>query len=396
MNQQSTRHTALEKNTVDYGNILEKNRTLQCLYDIEKTFSTAPASATSYQSALDRIERLLGFSGAAICLSNADQQTAMMLAATPSESQARMAFCQTRNCRACLRGNKPREVTAVGGARVLHVPMVTGKSRYGVLLFQLPKKSKLNQEQLTTAKTLGSRLAQFAETAERHIDAERRLLREERLAMARDLHDSLAHTLAFLNIQLLRLRNRLATEDKTGHVSDVVNELSAGLSDANAQVRELISTFRLNMPQGGFEAAVSHLTSQCSAHSKMRVQVNNSIPGSLLTANEQINLVQILKESLINVERHAFAKSIWVRLYLKNNGILTMEIEDDGIGIPVNRSTSGRNKRYGLGIIRERARILGGKIKISRRRPTGTTVMLKFTPESCKSFRKLENTHHER
>ncbi|MDE2235639.1 MAG: hypothetical protein KGK44_08845 [Gammaproteobacteria bacterium] len=375
-------------NTADNTNNLDNYRSLQCLYDIEKEFSSSPACASNYQHVLDKIDTLLGFSGAAICLSNAGQQTAVMLASAPTEHQARLAFCQTRNCRACLKGRKPRKVTAPGGTKILHVPMATPKARYGVLSVRLPEKSELPADQIAIIEAFGKRLAQYAETAERHLHDERRLLREERLAMARDMHDSLAHTLAYMNIQMLRLRNQFTSKSRVGgNLKEIINELSAGLSDANAQVRELITTFRLNLPHGGFEAAVTHLTGQCAIRSKMRVSVNNGIPGTLLTANEQINIVQILKELLANAERHAFAKCVWIRIFLQNDGLLIMEVEDDGIGIPVNRPSTGRNQRYGLGIIRERAKLLRGKIRISRRHPNGTLVVLRFVPESCDSMR---------
>lgn len=141
---------------------------------------------------------------------------------------------------------------------------------------------------------------------------------------------------------------------------------------------------------------MTHVAGQIASRSKLNVRVNNGIPASLLTANEQINVVQILKESLVNAERHASAGSVSVRLHLRNNGILTMEIEDDGIGLPPGRSTGRRGGRYGLGILRERARILGGKIRFARRRPTGTTVVLAFMPESCKSNPMLETGSDER
>ena len=395
MNPHPQRHVVFEKHNKVDRNLKEVTRALKCLYDIEKDFLAAPASAASYKSALNKIEKLLGFSGAAICLSNPGQQAAVMLAATPSEKQARLTFCQTGDCSACLAGSSPHEVTVSGGARVLRIPMITSKSRYGVLMIRLPEGVSLNSRQHTTLSTLGTRLAHFSEAAELRIEGERRALREERLAMGRDLHDSLAHTLAYLKIQLLRLRKQLGTDGQANGSADIVNELSKELTHANAQVRELISTFRVSMPPGGFEAAVADLASQSAARSKIHVHVHNTIPGSLLTANEQINMVQILKESLVNVERHASAESVWVKLYLRNDGYLTMEIEDDGVGIPIVTSNSRHNKRYGLGIIRERARLLGGKIKVSKRRSNGTMVALTFIPESCKSNRMLEVKHNE-
>ena len=381
----SQRHAVIEKYNKRCKELAEANHALECLYDIEKCFSAAPTSAASYQCALDRIEHLLGFSGAAICLNNARQQAAVMLASTPSETGARMAFCQTRNCRACLGGRRLHEVRAAGGARVLQVPLVTRKSRYGVLSIRLPENRALSSREHATLGTLGARLALFAEAAELRVEAERRALQEERMAIARDLHDSLAHTLAYLKIQLLRLRSRLGMNGQAGGLDEVITELAQGLTDANAQVRELITTFRLSLPQGGFESAVTHVAGQVAARSKLNVRVRNGVPASLLTANEQINVVQILKESLVNVERHASAGSVWVRLHLKNDDILAMEIEDDGIGLPPGISAGRRGGRYGLGIMRERARILGGKIRFARRQPTGTTVVLAFMPESCKS-----------
>ncbi|MDE2090921.1 MAG: hypothetical protein KGJ08_03335 [Gammaproteobacteria bacterium] len=385
MNPRPPRHAMIDKHGKVDRNLTEVTRTLKCLYDIEKDFSAAPASAASYQSALDKIEQLLGFPGAAICLSNPGQQAAVMLAATPSEKQARLTFCQTGNCRACLAGSRPHEVMVSGGARVVRVPMLTPKSRYGVLLIRLPEGVSLNSHQHATLGTLGTRLAHFAEAAELRIESERRALREERLAMARDLHDSLAHTLAYLKIQLLRLRSQLDVDKQSDGMTDIVNELSQGLTQANAQVRELISTFRVSLPPGGFEAAVADLVGQSSARSHVYVRAHNTIPGSLLTANEQINVIQILKESLFNAERHSSADSVWVRLYLRNDGNMIMEIEDDGVGIQTIKSNTSRNKRYGLGIIRERARILHGKIRVLKRRPNGTIVCLSFVPESCKA-----------
>jgi len=394
-NSRSLHRAVLEKKSKHDRYLTEETRALKCLYAIEKRFSGTPVSTASYQYALDRIEHLLGFSGAAICLSSAGQQAAVMLASTPSEREARLAFCQTRNCRACFSGRKSHETKAAGGARVLQVPLVTPRSRYGVLSIHLPKGGTLNSRQRATLSTLGTRLAHFAEAAELRIEDERRALRDERFAMGRDLHDSLAHTLAYLKIQLLRLRKQLRTGGQANGSADIVNELSQELTHANVQVRELISTFRVSMPPGGFEAAVADLASQSAARSKIHVHVHNTIPGSLLTANEQINMVQILKESLVNVERHASAESVRVRLYLRNDGILTMEIEDDGVGTPTGTSNSRLNKRFGLGIIRERTRLLGGKIKVSKRRSNGTMVVLTFIPESCKSNRMLEVKHNE-
>jgi two-component system, NarL family, nitrate/nitrite sensor histidine kinase NarX len=360
------------------------NQELKCLYDIEKRFSAEPTAASSYQFALRKIEHLLGFSSAAICLSSAGQQTAMMLASMPTESSARLAFCQTRNCRACMRGRNLHTSPDVGGMSVLRVPLLTSKSRYGVISFRLPKGSVLNPGQRKILRTLGTRMAMFAETAELRGDSERRALQEERLAMARDIHDSLAHTLAYLKIQLLRLRNQLGKHERDVDLDKVVEELATGLTDANTQVRELISTFRLRLPHGGFESAVAQVAGQCAARSKMHVQVHNAVPASLLTAHEQINLVHILKESLINAERHASAGCIWIRLYLRDDIMLVMEIEDDGIGIPACKAVGRRNQRYGIEIIRERARLLRGKIRIASRTPSGTIVMLAFMPESCK------------
>jgi signal transduction histidine kinase len=89
-------------------------------------------------------------------------------------------------------------------------------------------------------------------------------------------------------------------------------------------------------------------------------------------------IFRILQETLTNVARHADASEVEVRL-ADENGYLTLQVHDNGIGIPEDKLTSGES----LGILgmRERTLLLGGELTICGRPGNGTTVRVRI-PES--------------
>lgn len=102
---------------------------------------------------------------------------------------------------------------------------------------------------------LALRLIGVAVGAERRIEQSRRLaLLEERAVIARELHDSLAQSLAYLKIQASRLQGAMGSPDRNGEAAEILSELREGLSGTYRQLRELISTFRMKREDEGLEA----------------------------------------------------------------------------------------------------------------------------------------------
>jgi len=207
---------------------------------------------------------------------------------------------------------------------------------------------------------------------------ERRVaLFEERTAIARELHDSLAQSLTYLKIQVTRLTRMLEMQE-LNQAQDVVAELRSGLNNAYRQLRELLTTFRLHFDGAGLNQALCNLMDEFKQRGIPELHVNNTLADIELSANEQIHVLQIIREALSNVEHHAQTPNAWVTLKRINAESVSVIIEDDGTGL---QPTTTESHHYGICIMRERAESLGGSLNLIARGAAGTCVELRFQPQ---------------
>lgn len=102
------------------------------------------------------------------------------------------------------------------------------------------------------------------------------------------------------------------------------------------------------------------------------------VPPHLLSANEEVHLLQVTREALANTFKHAQAHSAQVSLTF-HQAALTLAIEDDGIGLEDDRSPP---MHYGLIIMRDRAKNINATLSVKNRPEGGTGVYLTFTPQT--------------
>ncbi|WP_336163020.1 ATP-binding protein [Acinetobacter ursingii] len=108
------------------------------------------------------------------------------------------------------------------------------------------------------------------------------------------------------------------------------------------------------------------------------IELNNRIMTLNLSATEQINLIQIAREALSNITRHAQAKNVEINLAFDDEDKhIVMSISDDGVGMP---DTVDQTQHHGLMIMKERAHNLNGELSLAHYEPHGTIVTIKFVP----------------
>jgi two-component system nitrate/nitrite sensor histidine kinase NarX len=213
--------------------------------------------------------------------------------------------------------------------------------------------------------------------AQRTTQSRRLALLEERSVIARELHDSLAQSLSYMKIQVSRLAAALPrTQDET-QARDILQELRDGINSAYRELRELLTTFRLKMDGRGLSSALEETVRELRERSALTVTLVNRLHSTQLTPNEEIHVLQVVREALSNVVRHAQASQACVTLDYEANGDVVVTVEDDGIGIP---DEAERRHHYGLAIMNERTHSLGGSIAVTRRTGGGTCVRTVFTP----------------
>ena len=198
---------------------------------------------------------------------------------------------------------------------------------------------------------------------------------EERAAIARELHDSLAQSLSFMKIQVSRLQSVSADKDKQALV---ISELREGLDNAYRELRELLTTFRVHMDLRGLGYAIQSAIDEFSQRSDIDITLDNRLINCRFTVNEEFHMLHVVREALSNIVRHAGAKRVSILMLKQRNGEVKLTIDDDGVGLT---PASPTYDHHGQAIMKERAFNLGGEVEVMNRRHGGTRVSLVFTPK---------------
>lgn len=202
-------------------------------------------------------------------------------------------------------------------------------------------------------------------------------LYDERAAISRELHDSLAQSLTYLKIQATRLKAALAEAENTQKADDVLNELKKNLNSAYRQLRELMTTFRLTMHGKSFKMAVRDSIDEFNQYNNIAFDLNDNCPPDLLSVDEEMQILQIIRESLYNIVRHSQAQHASVSL-IYNEPQLDIQIQDDGVGFDLEAE---HQRHHGLIIMQERAFSLNGRLKLSGAPGQGTLIRITFEPK---------------
>ncbi|MGI2105105.1 nitrate/nitrite two-component system sensor histidine kinase NarQ [Shewanella frigidimarina] len=203
-------------------------------------------------------------------------------------------------------------------------------------------------------------------------------LLEERAVIARELHDSIGQLLSFLKIQVSLLRKSLDHSCRSPEVEGQLTEINEGVSTAYVQLRELLSTFRLTIKEPNLSQAIEVMLDQLRHQTNIDIQLNYKLSAHLLEAKQHIHILQLIREATLNAIKHANPAHIVVNCQLTGNGMITISICDDGIGVT---HIAERDQHFGIGIMHERANKLNGTVSFNSNHLGGTTVTLSFPPQ---------------
>lgn len=377
---------------VKTADLAQKNQSLSLLYETARELSAPQLESATLQRVAAHVRRVLGVDGAVICARHAPSKEGFPLAYAEDRPGT---LCDQVQCAGCLDDGKVvwHDAQTVGQRRVVSIPLLDGERQYGVMPLHVAAGQTLAPWQIELAQTIGRHVGAALAAAEARDEHRRLALFEERSAIARELHDSLAQSLSYTKIQLTRLSVMLPAEADKANVTgarEVVQELRDGVSSAYRQLRELLTTFRLQLSGKGLTQALAEAVTDFRARTRIDAELRDDLIGIELSANQQIHVLQIVREALANIEHHSHAQHAWVRLTCVQGGegdvesggagrVIEVAIEDDGVGIP---SLDSPRQHFGLLIMRDRANLVGGTLDIGRRATGGTFVCLRFRVEA--------------
>lgn len=191
---------------------------------------------------------------------------------------------------------------------------------------------------------------------------------QEREAVARELHDGMAQSLFLLGVKVDKLK---AAETEAAAAS--YPGLHQVTQELNHYVRQAISSLRKEPEHemSSWQDSLQRLIVQFEEEHGIPVIMEWSIPEAFLSAKEKVELYSSVREGLQNIRKHAEASEVTVQGLSTPDGGWRVAIQDNGHGMDAQQLEDPR--RFGLRIVRERARGLGWGMNLARRE--GRTVL---------------------
>ncbi len=190
----------------------------------------------------------------------------------------------------------------------------------------------------------------------------------ERARIARDLHDNVAQSLAYVGFELDRLAVVHGDDQELKDLQGVVRGVVAELRETLYQLRATVSE-----NQDLVDVAREYIN-RWSTRTGVDAEFQPDTGGRRVPVQIEQELWRILQESLTNVERHADASHAWVSWRI-GDGRAQLEVRDDGRGM---NTDAVSRERYGLVGIRERADAVGAQVTLVSEPEAGTTVLVEL------------------
>ncbi len=351
------------------------------LFNLHRIAQTLPASLNqdeALDSTIDRLRSLVDFDSAAILtLDEADgswvvarrQAVSLGQLLDPSEMPgpvrraiASHAVTVSDDLAMDGPGFNP------GSRSAAYTPLLARGSLIGVLCLEARDDHHFSERDVEV-------LRRYAEPAALAIDNARWFARlrtvgadEERTRIARDLHDRVGQSLAYLGFEV----DRVIRRDTNGEpVTEMLQQLNSDLRSVTGEVRETLYDLRTSVgKEKGFAQTIEEFAVRVAERSSLDIELDCEGSERLPILQER-ELWRIAQESLINIERHARASLVEIKWRSDGTNAL-LSITDDGVGFPVGKA--GRQDSYGLLGMRERASSIGATLELISSPGEGTTV----------------------
>jgi signal transduction histidine kinase len=281
--------------------------------------------------------------------------------------------------------NLTRSAAAVGRNEIARIEVPSGRDEVAQLAGAFAKVlDDLRQERtelLNLSSELERRVAVRTREVERLAEESRyAAIVRERLQIARDLHDTLAHSMMAM-LSEVRLLRKLQVHDPNslpGELARAEEVAQEGLNEA----RSAITQMRGNSVRDiGLGPALSKAIERFENRTGLTVDFTSDGEAARFGDERAEVIFRMTEEALRNIERHAGASRINIGLRSENGTQLELLIEDNGVGFDARAVRPGH---FGLIGLREQARLINAELQIDSRPNHGTRlkVLLRIAPEA--------------
>ncbi|GAB4403630.1 MAG: type IV pili methyl-accepting chemotaxis transducer N-terminal domain-containing protein [Rhodoferax sp.] len=260
-----------------------------------------------------------------------------------------------------------------GFATVVTVPVRLHARCMGELDLFFHAQITLGQAERSLIEALCTHLASGMENLRLNALEKEAAISHERQLLARELHDSIAQSLAFLKIQVGLMRDAIAHYDET-EAARILDEIDVGVRESYGDVRELLLHFRTRVDHEDIEPALLTTLQKFEHQSGIKTHFSMQGHGLPLDPDVQIQVLHIVQEALSNVRKHANATAVWLEVTQQPQWRFTVRDDGCGFGVQAHDET-----HVGLRIMQERAQRIGALLQVQSEPGQGTTVCLSLT-----------------
>lgn len=344
------------------------NTTLNYLFNIASQINSIHEDELDIDDIIGTLSQITGIEHVELCLLTADGEQPYHQVSPPGQE-----YCEAQNCSACR--TPVKTITPINNLAHHRYPVMHDSEHLGVLVARNTS-PEMDQWKDQLIQSVADQIAIALSIKEQANNVRRMALINERAVIARELHDSLAQALSYLQIQVSRLQKN---QDKGAIEKNqaVIDELREGLSSAYQSLRELLTTFRLKISTDGLQSSLLEAVNQLQEHTDININLDYNVQDIPLSPAEEIHLVQIVREATQNAIKHSGGTRIDIGLLQQPDRMINVFVADNGSGLPQNPE---KLNHYGMAIMRERSRQLAGDLKIRSNPDGGTIIEFNFTP----------------
>lgn len=202
---------------------------------------------------------------------------------------------------------------------------------------------------------------------------------EEKVALAREIHDELGQILVALKIEMGLLKQKVVKNNSFYSSDDILNRFDRLVSLIDKTIkttRRIMNGLRPELLEmHGILDAIKAFISEFEVRHQISCNFKYDITDDEMNQQQQLALYRILQEALNNIAKHSKATLVTIQL-IKVDNTLKFEIIDNGIGFDINNS--GRPDSYGMIGMKERVVLLEGNLNITSEKGKGTTVSIEM------------------
>ena len=372
----------------------EKSQRLQSLYEITTLVAKATTLDELAQGFVHSVTRIARSDGTVLRWSDEANQRYLMLAsegmpdslveqeqcihaggchcgAVAGNPQLRVIALRSMQA-APVAGVAEQHCSRAGFSTIVSIPIRLHERLMGELDLFFHAELTPPESERSLLAALASHLASGMENLRLNALGKEDAVSQERLLIARELHDSIAQSLAFLKIQVQLMHDALRSGDR-GRVEQVLGEIDAGVRESYGDVRELLLHFRTRTNAEDIAPALATTLRKFEHQSGLKASLQMQGDGLPLSPDLQLQVLHIVQEALSNVRKHARATRVW--LDVAQQPEWRFEVRDDGIGFASGKGQLDET-HVGLRIMSERAERIGARLETVSTPGRGTSVIL--------------------